>query len=179
VSCPLVTDAFLDARLGGAIEAPIHWSGESLTCDGMRRPDGEGLRVTFTGAINGERLTLVIGAAKLAEGASMREVPVNVTVIREGGPIYGTRGDDKCLLDDVHQTLIDDREPGAEIPASQPRHWRIDASGFCLEPARSITDPRDAILLGTFDFRGQITWEPDVPADSQPGSATTSDANPR
>jgi len=161
VSCDAVPDAFLDARLAGAIDAKLHWHAADIRCDGMRRPDGQGLRVTFTGPQHGKRLTLVFGVAQLAEGASGRAVPVNVTLIREGGRVYGTRGDGKCILDEVRQTELPARASAAAANAPPARRWRIEARGFCLDPARSVGDSRDAILLSTFDFRGQLTWEPD------------------
>jgi len=171
MSCALVTDAFVSARLSGALEESIHWSSEALDCDGMRRPDGRGLRISFTGQDSSERLTLVIGAPELAEGLSTKAVPVNVTLIREGHAIYGTRGVDKCLLDEVTQHAISQPAPPSAAGTGDAstrgavdiRYWRIEARGFCLEPVRSIADPSDAILLSTFDFRGQISWEPDLP----------------
>jgi hypothetical protein len=177
VSCGAVPDAFLDARLAGAIDLKLHWRAADMQCDGMRRPDGQGLRVTFSGVQDGKRLTLVFGVAHLAEGAAGRAVPVNVTLIREGGAVYGTRGDGKCILDEVHQTPLAPDVPAPAASAAAPaapktppgRRWRIEARGFCLEPARSVGDGRDAILLSTFDFRGALTWEPDPQPTSPAG----------
>jgi hypothetical protein len=151
-------DAYLEARLAGAIDAELRWLAADMHCDGMRRPDGKGLRVTFTGSVGGKRLTLVFGAPRLAEGAAGRAVPVNVTLIREGGGLYGTRGEDKCMLDEVSQQPL-------PAPAGDHsyRHWRIEAHGFCLEPARAVAGGRDAILIARFDFRGQLAWELDPP----------------
>ncbi len=181
MSCQAPPDAFLDARLAGALEAAIAWRAADMDCDGMRRPDGQGLRVTFAGSRGAERLTLVFAAPKLAEGAAGRAVPVNVTLIREGGGMYSTRGEGKCLLDSVEQRAMD---PPAAVAPPPPglhatidpsaRHWSIEAHGFCLEPARAVGDGRDAILLSTFDFRGQLTWEPDPPGTSPPPAAAAS-----
>lgn len=167
MSCDGLPDAYLEARLAGAIDAELRWRGADLQCDGMRRPDGKGLRVTFTGNVGAERLTLVFGAPRLAEGASERAVAVNVTLIREGGALYGTRGDDKCVLDEVRQEPLP--APAAD---NRYRHWRIEAHGFCLEPARAVADGRDAILVARFDFRGQIAWELDPPTPPPAPPAT-------
>ena len=183
MSCALVADTFFSARLSGALEEAIQWSGETLECDGMRRPDGRGLRISFTGQDSSAHLTLVIGAPELAEGLSTKAVPVNVTLIREGHAIYGTRGANKCLLDEVTQHPISQPTPPSVASTGDTsaqatiamRFWRIEARGFCLEPVRSIADPSDAILLSTFDFRGQISWEPDLPVTT-PGHAP--DATP-
>lgn len=160
-------EAFVEARLAGAIDAELRWQAADMQCDGMRRPDGKGLRVTFSGSVGAERLTLVFGAPRLAEGASGRAIPVNVTLIREGGALYGTRGEDKCLLDEVRQEPL-------PPPAGDHgfRHWRIEAHGFCLEPARAVAGGRDAILIARFDFRGQLAWELDPPSPVAPPAAS-------
>ena len=182
MSCEALPDGYFSARLAGAVEAEVHWQAADMHCAGMRRPDGKGLRVTFSGTSGGERLTLVFGAPRLAEGSTARAVPVNVTLIREGGRVYGTRGEGKCMLDEVVQrALAEPVAPVATASGSQaaspirkaaagvapaPRHWRIDARGFCLEPARAVAAGAaagDAILLTTFEFRGQLAWEPDPP----------------
>jgi hypothetical protein len=165
VSCDAPPDAYLEARLAGAIDADVHWLAADMQCDGMRRPDGHGLRVTFSGSVGSERLTLVFGAPRLAEGASAHAVPVNVTLIREGGALYGTLGEDKCVLDEVTQAPLPAPVPPDKHPS---RHWRIEARGFCLEPARAVAGGRDAILVSRFDFRGQLAWEFDPPVPAAP-----------
>lgn len=163
-------DAFFTARLRGAIDREVRWRAKDMSCEGMNRPDRLGLRVAFSGRAGRDRLTFVLGMPRLAEGADTAAVPANVTVIREGGALYGTRGVDKCTLDAVRQTGID-------VPptTTKPRRWRIEARGFCLEPARGITNGgEDAILVATFDFAGTVTWEPDAP--SAPPASTPSAA---
>ncbi|MBS0394057.1 MAG: hypothetical protein JSR54_05480 [Proteobacteria bacterium] len=162
MSCDGLPDAYLEARLAGALDAELRWQAAALDCDGMRRPDGKGLRVTFTGPLGEERLTLVFAAPRLAEGADGRAVPVNVTLIRAGGAVYGTRGEDKCELDEVRQAPLPARAGDRDR-----RRWRIEARGFCLEPARAVGG-EDAILVSRFDFRGQLAWEPDPPTPPTP-----------
>ena len=117
MSCAALPDAYFEARLAGALEADIRWPAAELSCDGMRRPDGQGLRVAFTGAVGGEPLTLVFGASRLAEGSDARGLPVNVTLIRAGA-VYGTRGDDKCTLDEVRQARLP-----AAVGGDAARRW--------------------------------------------------------
>ena len=185
--CTALEGAFLHARMAGTLELVLDFRGADLSCDGMRRPDGKGLRVSFAGALGDEHLTLVFGVPHLAEGASGRAVPVNVTIIRDGGRVYGTRGEGKCVLDEVVQTpmaapvvpvaTMNESQGGpavaqaAALDSAAPRRWRIDARGFCLEPARAVAAGSiagDAILLTTFDFRGPLAWEPDLP-EAPPG----------
>jgi hypothetical protein len=141
-----------------------------MECEGMQRPDGRGLRVTFRGELDGAPATFVFGVPRLEEGASARAVPVNVTLIREGRGVYGTRGDDKCTLDDVRQTALS--------PDAYGRRWRVEARGFCLEPARAVGGANDAILLSTFDFAGYLTWELD-PGPAAPTPAAPLPAAPK
>jgi hypothetical protein len=159
VSCD-APDAFLEARLAGALDAELHWQAAEMLCDGMRRPDGKGLRIRFEGRLAGESLTLVFAAPRLAEGESARAVPVNVTLIRSGAAIYSTRGEERCLLDEVRQAPL-------AAPAGAAHRWRIEARGFCLDPARAVGGS-DAILLSRFDFRGQLEWDPDPPSAPAP-----------
>jgi hypothetical protein len=154
MSCADIPSAYFDARLQGAIDASIHWVADDLECDGMNRPDRRGLRVTFKGAVGEERLTLLFGVPVLAEGSSGRHVPVNLTLIREGIGFYGTQGDDKCILDEVQQTMLP--TPEGERP---PHRWQIEAHGFCMDPARALGAGQDAILITRFDFLGQFLWE--------------------
>jgi uncharacterized membrane protein (UPF0127 family) len=146
---------WLEARLGGAIEADLHWRGAGLDCTGMLRPDGQGLRLRFAGRLPaGDALALVFAAPALAEGQDARGVPVNVTVLHESeGRIYGTLGPDRCVLDEVQQRP----DPGAAPPG---RAWRVRARGFCTEPARAVAGS-GSVFLSRFDFVGRL----DVTAD--------------
>jgi hypothetical protein len=152
--CPAPSDAYLRARLSGAVDRSLDWHAGGMECEGMQRPDGHGLRLAFRGRAGREGLTFVFGVPRLEEGESRRAVPVNLTVIREGRGLYGTRGDDKCTLDEVRQTALGQDARG--------RRWRVEARGFCLEPARAVGgEANDAILVATFDFAGVVTWELD------------------
>lgn len=156
-SCLPDGSGYLRARLKGAIDAELDWTNDHVECTGAVRPTDGGLRVRFTGQVGGsagtppQRLVLVFGIAGLREGAAARALPVNVTVIREGtGEFYGTRGDDKCTLDQVRQS------PLVGIP-HRARVYRIEVRGFCSEPARAVEGP-GALLISRFDFAGRIDF---------------------
>lgn len=148
------SSGYLTARLRGDIEADLDWRGAALRCTGMERPDGKGLRLRFSSTLpDGRRLAFVFAPPELEEGESARAVPVNVTVLEESdGRIYGTRGERRCLLDDVVQTPL---QPDG---ADGRRAWAVQARGFCTEPARAVGD-RGALLLTRFDFRGRVDVE--------------------
>jgi hypothetical protein len=145
----------MEARLGGALEADIHWPDGALECVGMLRPGAEGLRLRFSGPLpGGGAVAIVLAAPSLAEGQSARAVPVNVTVLHESeGRIYGTRGPGRCILDEVTQAPLRDVRPPA-------RAWTVRGRGFCTEPARAVAGG-GSVLLSRFDFAGRV----DIPAD--------------
>src|SRR5690606_38161861 len=97
-------------------------------------------------------LVLVFGISGREEGRAARSVLVNVTVIREGrGQFYSTRGDGKCMLDEVAQ------EPIVGIP-HRSRAYRIVARGYCTQPARAVRGA-GAVLLSRFDFAGRLDFD--------------------
>jgi hypothetical protein len=167
VSCLANGKGFFRARLQGSLKADLDWGNEGTECTGALRPDG-GVRLGFSRPIYGEGQSLVVlfGIANLKEGVSARALPVNVTVIRQGtGEFYGTQGDDKCTLDEVHQV------PVAGIPLRN-RMYHVTARGFCIQPARSLRGD-GAVLITRFDFSGRIDYSEADSVDDPPGSPQT------
>ncbi len=158
-------EGFLSMRLRGSLDADIEWREPQLDCTGMPRPDGQGLRLRFSGPLEGAgELAVVFAAPALGMGVSARGVPVNVTLLDEAGErIYGTQGDGRCVFDEVEQIALAD----ASLP---PRSFRVTARGFCTAPARAL-DGEGAVLLTRFDFSGLVTYGEDdaaVPSASLP-----------
>ncbi len=151
---------FLTARLRGDVEVELEWREPGLACTGMPRPDGLGMRLRFSGKLpDGSDLAIVFAPPVLQEGASARAVPVNVTVLHEAsGMIYGTRGEQRCMLDEVTQQRLPDA-------AANQRTWQVEARGFCTEPARALDDS-GVILMTRFDFRGQVILRREEARDS-------------
>ena len=84
---------------------------------------------------------LVFGIAPLRPGESARNVPVNVTVVREGaGQFFATQGEDKCALDAVTQVPVE----------GDPTRYRLEGRGYCTQPARAVGGD-GAVLLSRFD----------------------------
>ncbi|HEY5808147.1 MAG TPA: hypothetical protein VIT67_09285 [Povalibacter sp.] len=166
---------YLRARLKGAIDTELNWGNDGTSCTGAVRPTDGGIRMRFTGQNSGSKpdqppLVLVFGIAGLREGANAKALPVNVTIIREGtGEFYGTRGDDKCTLDEIRQTAL------VGIP-HRNRSYRVVARGFCTEPARALTG-NGVVLISRFDYVGRIdfdaednTDEPQIKQPPKPSS---------
>jgi hypothetical protein len=151
--CLQTGDGFLRARLDGALDLKVDWPNDGTLCEGMPRPDNNGVRVSFSRAIDGgeRRLVIVFGIAGLSESSSGHGLPANVTIIEEGmARIYSTLGDDKCTVDDVKQQLI---TPWRK----ESRTYRVSGRGFCVQPARAVGGDA-TVLMSTFDFVGQVIY---------------------
>jgi hypothetical protein len=150
--CLPAGNGYLRARLSGALSTELNWGNDGTECTGAVRPTDGGIRMRFSRQDGASKLVLVFGIAQLREGQSARNLPVNVTLIREGaGEFFSTQGDDKCTLDSVSQDVI------VGIP-HKSRSYRITARGFCTEPARAVRG-KGAVLLSRFDYSGRVDFE--------------------
>jgi hypothetical protein len=141
-SCIPAEEGALRARLQGAIDADIEWGPEATHCRGGVRPQGDGVRLLFKGTtdVTGP-LLIVVGLAPLRAGESARNVPANLTLVREGtGQFYATRGQDKCAFDEVRQTPVE----------ASPNLYRLEGRGYCTQPARALAG-EGAVLVSRFD----------------------------
>lgn len=133
----------LHAKLSGAIEAEIDWSaGDEPQCRGDVRPTGDGLRLVFRGVVpEAGPLLVLLGAGPLQPGQSARNVPVNLTLVREGsGEFFATQGDDKCAFDELRQSPVD----------GTTTSFLVEGRGFCTQPARAMGGD-GAVLVTRFD----------------------------
>ncbi len=149
-------NAYLRARLRGALDLDLAWSGPTLQCDGGARPDGRGLRVTIAGPAqaDGRRLRFVFGIDDAPEGARVLARPTNLTVIFEGEQrLFATRGNDRCTTDELRPERI-----GAL--GGPRRSWRVVARGFCISPATTLAGEA-RLLVTSFDFASEVTYEDD------------------
>jgi hypothetical protein len=129
----------------------LNWGNEGTECTGAVRPTDGGIRMRFSRPDGQGKLVLVFGIAQLAEGKSAHNLPVNVTLIREGaGEFFSTQGDDKCTLDLVTQDAI------VGIP-HRARSYRVTARGFCTEPARAVRG-KGSVMLSRFDYSGRVDF---------------------
>jgi hypothetical protein len=147
-------DGYLRARVSGAINIELDWDNQGTECTGAVRPTDGGIRLRFSRLErdSGTKIVFVFGIANLREGQSAKTLPVNVTLIREGAAeFYSTQGDDKCMLDEVKQSVL------VGIP-HRARSYRVVARGFCTEPARAVRG-EGAILVSRFDFAGRVDFE--------------------
>jgi hypothetical protein len=140
--CVAAPTGSIKARLQGAIDTDLDWGADASHCLGGLRPQGDGVRLIYKGSAPGVGpLLVVLGIAPLKPGESARNVPVNLTVVREGtGQFFATQGDDKCTLDSVSQAPV----------AGEAGRYRLEGRGFCTQPARAVGGD-GAVLLTRFD----------------------------
>ena len=141
-SCIPAEEGALRARLQGEIEIDIEWGAEANHCRGGVRPQGDGVRLLYKGTTDATGpLLIVFGLAPLRPGESARNVPANLTLVREGtGQFYATRGQDKCAFDEVRQTPVD----------AASNLYRLEGRGYCTQPARALAGD-GAVLVSRFD----------------------------
>ncbi len=141
-------DGYLRARLSGAIDARIDWPNSGTRCQGEPRAEPPGVRLSFQRVPGGQPdLLFVFGLTGVRAGKAAREVGANLTVIVQGtSRIYGTLGDSRCTVDSLTQR-----------PLPIPRSYRIEARGFCTQPAHEVRGS-GALLVTTFEFAGVVNF---------------------
>jgi hypothetical protein len=148
--CVPADEGRLRARLSGGIDAEIDWAPPTPQCLGGLRPDGDGVRLVYKGELPGQGpLLVVIGIGPLSAGTNARNVPVNLTLVREGaGVFYATQGDDKCALDDVKQQRLGD----------DGQRFRLTGRGYCTQPARAVGGD-GSVLVSRFDVSAVVDFK--------------------
>ena len=159
VSCLPSGDGYLRTRLSGRIDAVIDWPNAGTRCEGEERPGHEGLRLSFRrDPGSAPDLLFVFGISRAREGRSAHGLGVNLTVILQGSAqVFGTRGESRCTVDSLTQTRMKD-EPAKPVTPGSPRRYRVEARGFCTQPAHAVRG-EGAVLLTTFDFAGAVSFD--------------------
>jgi hypothetical protein len=151
--CLRAGNAYLRARIRGAIRLDVDLRGALLACEGAPRLDGSGIRMGFEGRVGPgrRRMRMVFGIDGAKEGRPGRELPTNLTVIFEGEKLlFATQGDSNCTVDRLTQARI--------LSHGHAGHaYRIVAHGFCIAPANDLGGHR-RILVTTFDFAGRADF---------------------
>ncbi len=152
-------NAFLRARIRGAVRADVDLHGAALRCEGGARHDGSGIRMGFEGRVRRiGRVRMIFGIDGARAGRAGRELPTNLTVFFEDEKLlFATQGDSNCTVDRLTQ------EPVGGSRAVKARAYRIVAHGFCIAPVNDIAGRR-RIVVTTFDFAGRADFNtPNTP----------------
>ena len=159
--CFAAGDGYLRARMRGAVDLDLDWKDAQMQCEGGPRPPGNdnksnGMRVSIGGPLRGDgrRIRLVFGIAGIGEGRGGEALRTNVTILFEGeSRVFATLGDDKCTVDSLTQQRV-------ETLGADRAIYRVEARGFCLGPATSLSKG-ERVLLTSFDFAGRVEFEDD------------------
>ncbi|MGH8299536.1 MAG: hypothetical protein ACRES6_09675, partial [Steroidobacteraceae bacterium] len=106
--CLRPKEAFLRARIRGAVRLDVDLHGKGLTCEGEPRLDGSGIRMGFEGRVRRVgRVRMIFGIDGAKEGRAGRELPTNLTVFFEDKKLlFATQGDGNCTVDRLTQEPV-------------------------------------------------------------------------
>ena len=139
---------FLSTSLFGSIERQLAWEADEFDCDSMLRPDGEGMRVRFTGDAANRVVAIILAIPDLERGQDGSELPTVVTLTVEGsGRFFSTADLDACFTD------IQAQPDAGETKAL------YDAIGtmYCIEPLGEVNGDA-AVSIPKLEFRTRIEW---------------------
>jgi len=147
-------DGQLTVELYGSIRTSLDWQAGVLSCTGMRRPDGEGVRVRLSGPLGtGDEVTtlaFILGIPGLEVGQTGSELPTNVTLIEEGtGRFFGTRDTSGCWTD------VTSQDPMAN---DGDRTYRIEGTLYCVSPLPELNGGT-SVTFTELKFAGRLAWE--------------------
>jgi hypothetical protein len=142
-------DGYLRAHVAGAVDSEVDWPNSGTRCEGEPRDKPPGVRMSFHRLTGGAPdLLFVFGLSGVREGQPARAAGANLTIIVQStGRIYSTLGDHRCTIDSL-----------AQRPLAAKHLFRVEAHGFCTQPARAVRGPGD-ILVSTFDFAGLVSYD--------------------
>jgi hypothetical protein len=152
--CLMKTAGYLSGRLYGAIDMEIDWRGPKMDCDGMTRPDNNGIRLFFGASPSGDgnRLIFVLGIDGAIDELRGKEAKTNITIIDERtGSFFGTAGKDRCW------TTIRSAEL---LPGRSRKLYQVDGDLYCAGALPSLTD-NGSVTLGDFRYSGRLAIDDD------------------
>ena len=153
-----MADGSLTVITYGAIDASIDWRGDSLDCDGMRRPHDEGVRLRFAGVVgtadnNQRTLAFILSIPALGAGRTGDELPTRLTLIEEDeGRFFSTQEANICWSDIEQQRPLRD-ETGAVIP----EHYFVSGLTYCVAAIAELNG-KASVTLSDLKFSGQVNW---------------------
>ncbi len=150
--CVMNTPGYLHGRLYGTLAATIDWGGPQMTCDGMTRPNGDGIRLVFASPENADqaRLIFVIGIDGELDQLTEQEEKANITIIDEGsGRFFSTRGQDRCW------TTIHVVEP---LEENTKPAFKIEGELYCAGALPSLNG-KGSVTLSDFKYSGRLALD--------------------
>ena len=141
-------DGYLQARLFGALEGPIDWSGAEMACSGMPRPNSAGARLRFAGQAGEQRIAIIIALADLKRDAAGTELSSKVTMIDESsGRFFSTWDLENCWTD-ISSVVATD--------GSGDRVY-IEGDLYCVAPLAEVNGS-GSVSIADLSFAGSLDW---------------------
>lgn len=138
--------SLLTAELYGAIERSLDWQAADMHCESMLRPDGEGVRLRFTGTTADRQLAIILALPALERGRAGAEIPTVLTLTVEGsGRFFSTPNLDACWTD------VRLQEPLSEST------FDVAGTVYCVAPLGEVNGEA-AISIPQIDFQSTIEW---------------------
>jgi len=140
----------LQTSLFGALAGDLEWTADTMSCEGMPRPDGRGARLRFSGWTGDSEITIaiIIAVPDLERAKTATELPSNVTVIQEGsGRFFSTSDLHSCWTDINDQRAIDDNA----------ERFSIDGRLYCISPLAEVNGEA-SVLISELAFSGLVDW---------------------
>lgn len=146
------SDGALRTTLIGGINTDIDWTAADMRCDSMQRPDGEGIRLRYAGAVGDEHLALIIAMPALRPGRSGEEVPSNITISVEGsGRFFSSPDLETCWTEVAKQEPINDSDGGDN------GSYAIAGTLYCIGPLGELNGGA-AVTIPELSFASIIDW---------------------
>lgn len=139
-ACVMDQDGYLRGALYGAIQAELDWSGAGMLCDGMTRPQGQGIRLVFGEQTDPDLpgLVIVLGLADAELGTDVGEIKANVTIIDQtNGKFYSTQEEPRCWTRITKQLLLS---------GTVEETWRLDGHLYCASALAALAGPGSVTL---------------------------------
>jgi len=153
--CEMDQPGYFRGELYGTVQQNLDWKGGSMLCDGMTRPEGEGIRLIFSEQTNPDipGLVFIIGLADAELGAPEIELEANVTVIDQtSGKFYGTKEQPRCWTRLTEQL---------RLTGTVDETWRINGSLYCASALAALVGP-GSVTLGDIEYSGIMKPAPDI-----------------
>ena len=146
-ACPNL-EGRLNVRLSGSLRRDITWSGMTLRCSGMPRPDEIGVRLRFRSSDPEDPLIVLIGFEPAEDG---EEIPANVTIMVEGqGLFFSNQQRENCWV----------RLRGRSALSKLAGVEQISGLVWCINALPQVNGT-GTVGISDLDFVGFVPWPND------------------
>ena len=146
--CVMDRDGYLRGALSGQISAELDWRGNDMRCDGMFRPEGEGIRLVFDEHLDEDKpgLIIIVGIADAVLGEPVEDLPANITIIDQSNGLFYSTGDEtRCSTKFTTQVAL---------KGTAEESWRIDGLIYCVLGVLTELKGSGRVTITELEFSG-------------------------